>query len=81
MPKGDSSSGTTPITVRVPDDLIAEFAVIARVEGVNISEVVRAGMHRHLSMLRTDPGFQKRLRKRLEEDREIYERYAPDGEG
>lgn len=79
MPRNDPISGTT-ISVRVPEDIAAEVALIARVEGVNVSEVIRAGVYRHLSALRTDPAFQKRLRKRLEEDREILERYAP-GEG
>jgi Arc/MetJ-type ribon-helix-helix transcriptional regulator len=76
MPRRDPFSGTTPITVLVPNDVAAEIAVVARAEGVNVSEVIRAGMYRHLSSLRTDPAFQKRLRKRLDEDREVMERYA-----
>jgi Arc/MetJ-type ribon-helix-helix transcriptional regulator len=76
MPRNDPISGTS-ISVRVPEDVAAEVALIARVEGVNVSEVIRAGVYRHLSALRTDPAFQKRLRKRLDEDREILERYAP----
>jgi Arc/MetJ-type ribon-helix-helix transcriptional regulator len=79
MPRNDPISGTS-ISVRVPEDVAAEVALIARVEGVNVSEVIRAGIYRHLSALRTDPAFQDRLRKRLDEDREILERYAP-GEG
>lgn len=79
MPRNDPISGTS-ISVRVPEDVAAEVALVARVEGVNVSEVIRAGIYRHLSALRTDPAFQKRLRKRLDEDREILERYAP-GEG
>ena len=79
MPRNDPISGTT-ISVRVPEEIAAEVAVIARVEGVNVSEVIRAGIHRHLSLLHADPAFQERLRKRLDEDREILERYAP-GEG
>lgn len=78
MPRNDPISGTS-ISVRVPEDVAAEVALIARVEGVNVSEVIRAGVYRHLSALRTDPAFQERLRKRLDEDREILERYAPEG--
>jgi post-segregation antitoxin (ccd killing protein) len=76
MPRRDPLSGTTPITVRVPVDVATEIAVVARAEGVNVSEVIRAGMYRHLSSLRTDPAFQKRLREHLDKDREILERYA-----
>ncbi len=32
--------------------------MIARVEGVGVSEVIRAGVYRHLSSLRTDPAFE-----------------------
>lgn len=78
MSRHDPISGTS-ISVRVPEDVAAEVALIARVEGVNVSEVIRAGIYRHLSALRTDPAFQERLRKRLDEDREILERYAPEG--
>lgn len=78
MARNDPISGTS-ISVRVPEDVAAEVALIARVEGVNVSEVIRAGVYRHLSALRTDPAFQQRLRKRLDEDREILERYAPEG--
>jgi Arc/MetJ-type ribon-helix-helix transcriptional regulator len=77
MPRNDPISGTS-ISVRVPEDVAAEVALIARVEGVNVSEVIRAGIYRYLSALRTDPAFQDRLRKRLDEDREILERYAPE---
>lgn len=78
MPRRDPLSETTPITVRVPVDVATEIAAVARAEGVNVSEVIRAGMYRHLSSLRTDPAFQKRLRRRLDEDREIMERYMED---
>ena len=74
--KNDSPFSGTALSVRVPDDVAAEITLVARVEGVNVSEVIRAGVYRHLSWLRTDPAFQKRLRKRLDEDREILERYA-----
>jgi|GraSoiStandDraft_24_1057298.scaffolds.fasta_scaffold259704_2 hypothetical protein len=76
MPGQDPTSGAISITVRFPEDLATEIAVIARIEGVNVSEMIRAGMYRHLSSLRTDPAFQKRLREHLDKDREILERYA-----
>lgn len=55
MPGHDPTSGATSITARFPEDLAAEVAVVARIEGVNVSEVIRAGMYRHVSLLRTDP--------------------------
>ncbi|HEU5106426.1 MAG TPA: ribbon-helix-helix protein, CopG family [Solirubrobacterales bacterium] len=79
MARNDPVSGTA-ISVRLPKEVAAEIALIARIEGVSVSEVIRAGIYRHLSLLHDDPAFQDRLRKRLEEDREILERYSP-GEG
>jgi Arc/MetJ-type ribon-helix-helix transcriptional regulator len=76
MARNDPISGTA-ISVRVPDELAAEITVIARIEDVSVSEVIRAAIYRHLSLLNTDAAFQDRLRKRLDEDREILERYAP----
>lgn len=78
MPRHDPISGTA-LSVRVPEEIAKEIALIARIEDVNVSEVIRAGINRHLSSLRTDSAFQKRLRKRLDEDREILERYAEEG--
>lgn len=69
-------SGTTPLTTRFPNDLLTEIGLVARVEGTNASEVVRAGMYRYLATLRSDPNFQDRLRRRMDEDRKIYERYG-----
>lgn len=79
MAKGDSD--TTPLTTRFPNELLTEIGLVARAEGTNASEVVRAGMYRYLAMLRSDPAFQERLRRRLDEDRKIYERYGPEGGG
>lgn len=80
MTWSDSIAGTR-ISVRIPEDIADEVATVARVEGKNISEVVRAGLYGHLSHLREDPNYQQRLRKRLEKDREILERYIPEGGG
>lgn len=79
MARHDPISGTT-ISVRVPEELAVEVSLIARIEDVSVSEVIRAAIYRHLSLLHADPTFQDRLRTRLDEDREILERYAP-GEG
>ena len=46
MPRNDPI-----ISVRIPEDIAAEVAMVARVEEVNVSEVIRAGVYRHLSIL------------------------------
>lgn len=64
------------VSVRLPEKLAKGLAAIARAEGVPISETVRAAIEEHLATRRTDPIFQERLRKRLEEDTEILKRFS-----
>jgi hypothetical protein len=68
------------ITVRFPDDLATEIALIARTKGQAISEVIRDAADHYLVSLRSDEGFQKLLRHRVEEDRAILARYGGGGE-
>jgi post-segregation antitoxin (ccd killing protein) len=69
---------TKVMSLRLSVELAAELATVARVEGVTISEAIRAAIYRHITTRRTDEDFKKRLKKRLEEDREVLERLAAD---
>jgi phage terminase Nu1 subunit (DNA packaging protein) len=60
-------------SLRLSEDLAAEIAAVARAEGVPVSEAFRAALHQYIATRRADPGFQERLQKRLEEDREALE--------
>jgi predicted transcriptional regulator len=62
------------ISVRVPDQMTAELAAIARTQDIPVSEVIREALENHIVSLRTDKGFQQLLKKRLEEDRKLLER-------
>ena len=64
------------ISVRMPDELAAQIDATARAEGVSISEAMRAAAYRYIATRRSDHDFQERLRKRLEEDREVLEALA-----
>jgi len=64
------------ISVRLPDELAAELAAVARTRDVPISEVIRQAIENHLVSLLTDEDFQKLLKKRIEEDRKFLERFA-----
>jgi hypothetical protein len=61
------------MSLRLPEDQAAELAAIARTDDVKISEAVREAIDRHIASRRTDPDFQKRLRRRLEKDQAILE--------
>jgi len=64
------------ISVRFPDEMLADLDRIARVNRVSPSEVVREAVHRHISSLHTDERFHERLREQIEEDRKALERLA-----
>ncbi|HET8815270.1 MAG TPA: ribbon-helix-helix domain-containing protein [Solirubrobacterales bacterium] len=64
------------ISVRMPDELAEQIDAMARAEGVSVSEAMRAAAYRYIATRRSDHDFQERLRKRLEEDREVLEALA-----
>jgi len=71
-----SESETTVMSLRLAKELAREIATVARVEGVTVSEAIRAAIYRYIATRRTDENFKKLLRQRLEEDREVLERLS-----
>lgn len=67
---------TKAMSLRLPEDTAAELAAIARTEEMPVSEAVRQAIDNHIAARRADKDFQERLKKRLEEDREVLERLA-----
>jgi antitoxin component of RelBE/YafQ-DinJ toxin-antitoxin module len=61
-------------SLRLPAQKAAELAAVARADGMTVSEAVRLAVAKHIATRRSDPDFQKRLEKVLEENREILER-------
>lgn len=64
------------ISLRLPEQMAAELAAIARTQDIPISEVIREAIESHIDSLSADDGFRRRLKERLEEEREILERLA-----
>jgi len=64
------------MSLRLPEELAAEIAAVARADDVPISEAIREAIEHHITARRSDKDFQRRLKKRLEEDREVLERLA-----
>ncbi|HEY5941892.1 MAG TPA: ribbon-helix-helix protein, CopG family [Solirubrobacterales bacterium] len=73
-----SENETKVLSLRLSKELAEEIFSLARVEGVTVSEAIRAAIYRYVTARRSEEDFKKRLRKRLEEDREILERLAED---
>lgn len=63
-------------TIRQSADQAADLDAIARVEGVSVAEVIRTAIADHIEARRGDLDFRDRLRRRLEQDREILEKLA-----
>lgn len=67
---------TKVMTVRLSENLAAELAIVARTDDKPVSESVREAIERHIAARRADKDFQRRLKKRVEQEREIVNRLA-----
>jgi Arc/MetJ-type ribon-helix-helix transcriptional regulator len=65
---------TKAISLRLPEELAADLAAVARADDVPVSEAIREAIENHVSTRRADKAFQQRLKKRLDEDRQVLER-------
>lgn len=63
-------------TVRLDEGQANELAVVARADKMPVSEAVREAIGKHIAERRHDQEFKARLKKRMEEDRELLERLA-----
>jgi len=64
------------MTVRLSSEQHAELEAIAQVEEVPVAEAVRDAIEAHIKAKRADKAFRERLRRHIEEHREILERLA-----
>lgn len=64
------------MSLRLPEEKAAELTAIARTDEMPVSETIREAIDRHIEARRADKDFQARLKRRLEEDREVLERLA-----
>lgn len=69
-------TATRAMSLRLPESQAVELAAVARTDEVKISEAVREAIDKHIATCRSDPDFQKRLRRRLEDEHAILERLA-----
>jgi len=67
---------TKAMSLRLPEEIAAELAAVARADDIPVSEAVREAIEHHIAARRADKNFQKRLRRRLEEDRQVLERLS-----
>jgi hypothetical protein len=64
------------LTVRLDDQLAADAEALARAEGKSLNETIKLALNEAVERRRSDPEFKKRIRKIIEQDRELLERLA-----
>jgi hypothetical protein len=64
------------MTLRLSAVQADELEVVARAEGISVSDAVREAITEHIERKRKDKAFRERLRAVMERDREILERLA-----
>ncbi|HET7122469.1 MAG TPA: ribbon-helix-helix protein, CopG family [Solirubrobacterales bacterium] len=67
---------TKVLSLRLPEEIAMEIAAVARANGVSVSRAIRFAIEDYVVAQRADKAFKARLKKRLEEDRELLERLA-----
>ncbi|HET9154281.1 MAG TPA: hypothetical protein VFN85_09225 [Solirubrobacterales bacterium] len=68
-----------PLSARIPAEQVKALGIVARVEGVNLSEVLRAAAEDYISRRLADEGFQQRLEQAMAEEQQVLERMRSRG--
>lgn len=64
------------MTLRLPAEQALELEAVARVDDISVSDAVREAILEHVKRRRGDAEFRERLRRFMDEEREILERLA-----
>jgi hypothetical protein len=64
------------MTLRLSPEQADELELVARAEGISVSDAVRVAIAEHIERKRKDKAFRERLRAVMERDREILDRLA-----
>lgn len=64
------------LSIRLDDELAADTEALARAEGQSLNETVKTALREAVERRRRDPKFKARVRRIIEEDRELLERLA-----
>jgi len=67
---------TKNLTVRLDEELAADTEALARAEGASLNETIKQALAEAVERRRRDPKFKARVRRIIEEDRELLERLA-----
>lgn len=55
------------LTLRMPDEDIAQLEEVALVDGIPVAEVMRRGVQAYVAQRRSEPDYAEGMRQRIEE--------------
>jgi predicted transcriptional regulator len=64
------------MTLRLDDERAAMLEMVARADDKSVTDAVRDAIDAHIEARRSDTDFMDRLRRRHEQESELYERLA-----
>lgn len=64
-------------SLRMPESMADDLAVLARLAGEPVSEVIRMAIEKEIDARRADPSFQAQRKELLEKDVESLRRLSP----
>jgi hypothetical protein len=64
------------LTVRLDEELASDTEALARADGTSLNETVKVALREAVERRRNDPEFKARLRRIVEQDRELLQRLA-----
>ena len=64
------------LTVRLDSELATDTEALARAQGTSLNETVKQALRETVERRRSDPEFKERVRRIIEEDRELLKRLA-----
>ncbi len=67
---------TKNLTVRLDEELASDTEALARAEGKSLNETIKNALAEAVQRRREDPEFRARVRRIIDEDRELLERLA-----
>jgi hypothetical protein len=63
-------------TIRLDSELASDTEALARAEGWSLNETIKVALREAIERRQADPDFRVRLRRIIEQDRELLERLA-----
>ena len=75
-PEKAAAGETKAMTLRLPAEQAKALEKVAQVDEMPVSQAAREAIDKHIEQRKADPEFRARIKRIIEEDREILDRLA-----